>query len=105
MLDLLFELREQSRTPMPTPRLNEVLQAARDKLMPASGGHLPKLFYGTQVGTEPLTVLVFVNEPRLFRGQYERYLTQTLRDAFGCAEVPIRLQFRRREKVVLGERR
>lgn len=104
-IELLFELREQTRVQMPTPRLNEVLQAARDKLMPSSGGHYPKMFYGTQIGTEPLSVLVFVNEPRLFRGQYERYLTQVLREAFGCEEVPIRLVFRRREKIVLGERR
>ncbi|MBX3461934.1 MAG: ribosome biogenesis GTPase Der [Planctomycetes bacterium] len=103
-IDLLFELRAQTQVQMPTPRLNEVLQAARDRLMPSSGGHYPKMFYGTQIGTEPLSVLVFVNEPRLFRGQYERYLAQVLRDAFGCPEVPIRLVFRRREKVVLGER-
>ncbi len=103
-IELLFELREQTRVQIPTPRLNEVLQAARDQLMPSSGGHYPKLFYGTQIGTEPLSVLVFVNEPRLFRGQYERYLTQVLREAFDCPEVPIRLVFRRREKVVLGDR-
>lgn len=103
-LGLLFELREQTRIKMATPRLNEVLQAARDRLMPSSGGHYPKLFYGTQIGTEPLSVMVFVNEPRLFRGQYERYLTQRLREAFDCPEVPMRLVFRRREKVVLGQR-
>jgi GTP-binding protein len=103
-IGLLFELREQTRIKMPTPRLNEVLQAARDRLMPSSGGHYPKLFYGTQIGTEPLSVMVFVNEPRLFRGQYERYLTQRLREAFDCPEVPMRLVFRRREKVVLGQR-
>jgi GTP-binding protein len=104
MLGLLFELREQTRTPMPTARLNKVLQEARDRLLPSSGGHFPKLFYGTQTGTEPLSVLVFVNEPRLFRGQYERYLAQVLREQFDCPEVPIRLSFRRREKVVLGEK-
>jgi GTPase len=103
MLGLLFELRAQTRVDMPTARLNKVLQQARDRLLPSSGGHFPKLFYGTQTGVEPLSVLVFVNEPRLFRGQYERYLTQVLRDAFDCPEVPIRLAFRRREKVVLGE--
>jgi GTP-binding protein len=81
-----------------------VLQEARDRLLPSSGGHFPKLFYGTQTGTEPLSVLVFVNEPRLFRGQYERYLAQVLRDAFGCPEVPIKLSFRRRDKIVLGDR-
>lgn len=103
MLDLLFELREQTRIEMPTGKLNKVLQGARDRLLPSSGGAFPKLFYGTQVGNEPLSVLVFVNEPRLFRGQYERYLAQVLRDSFGCPEVPIRIAFRRRDKVVLGE--
>lgn len=102
MLELLSELRAQTRTAMPTPRLNEVLQQAKDRLLPSAGGHFPKLFYGTQTGTEPLSILVFVNEPRLFRGQYERYLAQVLRDAFDCPEVPIRLSFRRRAKVVLG---
>jgi GTP-binding protein len=101
-LELMFDLREQSRIDMPTSRLNEALQGAREKLLPAGKGLFPKLFYGTQTGTEPLSVLVFVNEPRLFRGQYERYLAQVLREAFGCHEVPIRLAFRRREKVVLG---
>jgi GTPase len=103
-IDLLFELREQSRTEMPTPKLNAVLQGARDRLMPQGRGQHPKLFYGTQIQTEPLGVLVFVNDPKLFRGQYERYLAQVLRDAFRCPEVPIRLVFRRREKVVLGEK-
>jgi GTP-binding protein len=104
MLELLFELREQTRVQMPTPRLNAVLQQARDRLLPAGGGHFPKLFYGTQFGTEPLSVMVFVNEPKLFRGQYERYLAQVLREAFDCHEVPIRFVFRRRQKVVLGEK-
>ena len=102
-VDLMFDLREQVRIEMPTPKLNAALQKARERLMP-SGGGFPKLFYGTQIGTEPLSVLVFVNEPKLFRGQYQRYLEQTLRDAFGCAEVPIRLVFRKRDKVVLDER-
>lgn len=103
MLDLLFELQRQAQTPMPTPRLNAVLQAARDKLLPRGRGRFPKLFYGTQMRTEPLTVLVFVNEPKLFRGQYERYLEGVLREAFDCPEVPIEIVFRRREKVILGE--
>jgi GTP-binding protein len=103
MLELLFELRAQTQISMPTPQLNKVLHAAKDRLLPSSGGHFPKLFYGTQTGTEPLSVLVFVNEPRLFRGQYERYLVQQLREAFGCHEVPIRIAWKRRQKVVLGE--
>lgn len=100
-LDLLFQLREQARTQIPTSRLNEVLQEARAKLAPKGPGKIPKLFYAAQVGVEPLTLLIFVNEPRLFRGQYERYLQNRLREAFECEEVPLRLVFRRRSKVEL----
>ena len=103
-IELLFELRQQARTPFATPKLNAVLQVARDKLLPKGRGRYPKLFYGTQVGTEPISILVFVNEPKLFRGQYERYLARLLRDEFRCPEVPIRIAFRRRDKVVLADR-
>ena len=101
-MNLLFELRRQSQTKFSTPKLNEVLQEARDKLLPQNRGQFPKLFYGTQVGTEPIQILVFVNEPKLFRGQYERYLARVLRDSFGCTEVPIKIMFRRRDKIVLA---
>ena len=103
MLSLLFDLHEQTCREMPTPQLNDELQLARERLMP-SGGDLPKLFYGTQVGTEPLTVIVFVNNPKLFPDQYRRFLEQRLRDRFDCQEVPIRIIFKRREKVILGDR-
>lgn len=101
-MNILFDLRKQSQTKFATPKLNEVLQEARDKLMPQGRGQFPKMFYGTQVGSEPIQILVFVNEPKLFRGQYERYLARVLREAFGCPEVPIKIMFRRRDKVVLA---
>ena len=100
-LDLVFQLREQARTQVPTARLNDVLQQARTKLAPKGPGRIPKLFYATQSGTEPLTITIFVNEPHLFRGQYERYLQNRLREAFDCHEVPLRLVFRKRAKVEL----
>lgn len=103
MLSLLFDLREQTRRTMPTPKLNAVLQDAKERLMP-SGGNIPKLFYGTQVGVEPASVIVFVNDPKLFKDQYRRYLEQRLRDAFDCQEVPIRIVFKKRDKVVLDDR-
>jgi len=103
MLDLLFDLREQTTRSFPTPKLNEELQAARERLMP-SGGNIPKLFYGTQVGTEPISLIVFVNDPKLFKDQYRRYLEQRLRVAFDCEEVPIRIVFKKRDKVVLSDR-
>lgn len=103
MLTLLFDLHEQTCRVMPTPALNAELQLAKERLMP-SGGDIPKLFYGTQVGTEPITIIVFVNNPKLFPDQYQRFLEQRLRDRFDCQEVPIRIVFKRREKVILKDR-
>ena len=100
-LGVLRELRDQTRIQLPTAELNAVLQRARERLAPKGPGKIPKLFYATQIGTQPLSVLVFVNEPKLFTGQYERYLKNRLREAFECEEVPLRLVFRRREKVEL----
>jgi GTP-binding protein len=104
MIELLFDLHRQASTRFATPKLNEVLQRAKEKLMPRGRGLFPKLFYGTQLGVDPVSILVFVNEPRLFRGQYSRYLEQVLRTEFDCAEVPLRMVFRKREKVILADR-
>ncbi|MHC5066230.1 MAG: ribosome biogenesis GTPase Der, partial [Planctomycetota bacterium] len=101
-LEVLFELRDQSSIQLNTARLNEVLQEAKTKLSPKSRGKIPKLFYGTQVGTMPLSILVFVNDPKLFRGQYERYLQNVLREAFDVPEVPIRINFRTRSREEAG---
>ena len=100
-LDLMLELREQARIKLPTSALNEVLQRAKTKLSPKNRGKIPKLFYGAQTGIDPLTLTIFVNEPRLFRGQYDRYLQNRIRESFDCGEVPLRLQFRARQKVHL----
>ena len=42
-----------------------------------------------------------VNEPSLFRGLYERYLQNSLREHFECAEVPIQIVFRKRVRDVI----
>jgi len=100
-VEVLFELRKQSRTQISTSKLNEALQEAKQKLRPKSRTVMPKLFYGTQVGNEPIRVVVFVNEPKVFRGQYERFLQNFLQAAFAVEEVPIQLIFKKRDKVKL----
>jgi GTP-binding protein len=100
-IDLLFDLREQARLRIGTGELNRVLQDAQRKLQPRST-KVPKLFYGTQIGVQPIRIVVFVNDASLFRGQYSRYIENRLREAFDCKEVPIRISFRRKPKVELS---
>ncbi len=100
-LELAAELYEQAGKRVSTGDLNRVFQEARQQHAPHTKGKQPKLFYATQVDVFPPTILVFVNEPKLFTGQYDRYLQNRLREAFGWEEIPIRLVYKRREKVEL----
>ncbi len=100
-LTLLVELRRQARTEFGTGELNRCLRLAQERQRPRVN-KTPKLYYGTQVGTEPLRVLVFVNDPKLFRGNYGRYLENALRDHFAVPEVPIDVVFRRRVRTSAG---
>lgn len=56
----------------------------------------PKVYYSTQADEQPPTIVLFCNEPRGFSAAYQRYLVNFLRERLKFAEVPIRLQFRKR---------
>ncbi|HET6204985.1 MAG TPA: ribosome biogenesis GTPase Der [Planctomycetota bacterium] len=95
-IDLAFELHAQAGALVPTTELNAALEAARTERVPRAHGKDPKLYYATQVGVRPPTVLVFVNHRRLFGEDYDRFLQKRLREATPWAEVPIRLVYRER---------
>jgi GTP-binding protein len=61
------------------------------------------VYYVSQVATAPPTIVLVVNDPELFHGQYERYLLNELREVLPFSEIPIRLLFRKRERVSLEE--
>lgn len=60
-----------------------------------NGRHL-RLYYGTQVGTEPPTFVIFVNDPELIHFSYERYLENCIRAHYPFTGTPIRILFRAR---------
>ena len=58
----------------------------------------PKVFYATQIGVYPPTIVLFTNGPELFDDTYVRYLTKSLRDTFPYSEVAIKLVLRARNE-------
>ncbi|MEM7235507.1 MAG: ribosome biogenesis GTPase Der, partial [Planctomycetota bacterium] len=81
-----------------TGELNRIVDAIRQYQPPrASRGKTPKVYYATQVGVCPPTIVFFVNEPKLFDRPYRRYVEGALREALSLDEVPVRCLFRRRE--------
>ncbi len=80
-----------------TGELNQLLRDAYDRSMPpAKNGRHLRIYYGTQVDTEPPTFIVFVNDPELVHFSYERYLENSIRAHFPFTGTPIRIFFRAR---------
>ncbi len=81
---------KQSRQRVTTAQLNKWIAAALDfNPPPLFHFRKPKVYYATQAGTQPPTIILFCNMPDAFSPQYERYLLTTLRDELPFAEVPI----------------
>ncbi len=95
-VDLASALFKQARTRVGTAELNEALEAAKElhAASPKRGGKAIKIYYGTQVGVAPPTIVVFVNNPSLVREDYRRFLLNRLRELLPFGEVPIRLVIR-----------
>ena len=90
---------KQSRARVTTGDLNRVIRAALDYNPPPMIHHRrPKVFYATQVGIEPPTIVLFCNKPDWFAAPYRRFLLGWLRDHLEFGEVPIKLYLRKRGK-------
>jgi GTP-binding protein len=88
---------KQSRARVSTGQLNRMLrEAVRQNAPPPARNREPKIYYATQVGIQPPTIVLFVNDPILISKPYQRYLLGKFRDELSFNEVPIKLYLRRR---------
>ena len=101
---MAFNLHRQASHREPTARVNRAVEAVMAKRGPTSRlGTQAKLLFASQVETNPPTLALIVNNPKLFRGRYERYLLNRLREELPFSEVPIRVLFKKRSRVPLQE--
>jgi len=93
VLDLSAELFKQATTWITTGRLNKAFEAIRnERAAPQKRGtRWPRIYYVTQIAANPVTIMMFVNDPGLFDENYRRFVTGRLRDLLPIAEVPIRV--------------
>jgi GTP-binding protein len=97
VLNLAQNLHKQATKRVTTGDLNRVLrQALEASPPPMRQNRRAKVYYGTQVGANPPTIVLFTNGPELIDNTYQRYLIKTFRDQLGFTEVPIKLHLRRR---------
>jgi len=98
VLDLAAELFKQATTKISTGRLNKAFESIKLEQPGARrrGTGQPKVYYATQLSINPITILMFVNDPGLFDENYRRYIVNRLQSALPIAEVPVRLLARSR---------
>ncbi len=93
VLDLSAELFKQANTHIGTGRMNKAFEIIRDERTGAkrTGTAWPRVYYATQIATNPVTILMFVNNPKLFDEGYRRYIGSRLQTLLRVSEVPVRL--------------
>ena len=90
---------KQSRQRIPTGQLNRLLrEAIRHTPPPMYQNRRPKIYYGTQVGVQPPTLVLFCSAPAGISKPYQRYLLGAVRDQLDFEEVPIKLYLRKRQQ-------
>jgi len=98
VLPLALRVQEERLARVTTGSLNRILQAAQDLHSPSSrtGQHL-RLYYATQVRSDPPTFLIYVNNPKLAHFTYLRFIENQLRAEYPFIGTPIRIVLRARE--------
>jgi len=90
---------KQSRQRVSTSYLNRLIRGAVERQPPpVFKNRRPKIYYCTQVSTEPPTIVIKCNNPKAFAPDYRRYLLSVLRDQLEFGEVPIKMYLQRREQ-------
>jgi GTP-binding protein len=94
----------ESRSRVSTGQLNRMLRdAVRQNPPPPAQNRQPKIYYATQVGIQPPTIVLFTNDPKLITKTYQRYLLGKFRDELTFDEVPIKLYLRHRHPADLRD--
>ncbi len=105
VLDTAYRVFENRFNRIPTAEVNQIIRAAMERHSPPTKGTKRlKIFYGTQVRTNPPIFLLHVNERALLHFTYERFLENRIRESFPFEGTPIRISVREREKRTLESR-
>jgi GTP-binding protein len=93
VIDLAKQLFKQASTRISTGRLNKFFEEITNApvSVPRKKIGFPRIYYATQIETNPITIVLFVNRVELFEENYQRFILNRLREILPIAEVPIRL--------------
>lgn len=89
----------QTRAQLPTGMLNRtVTEAAKRTPAPIRNGKRLRVYYAVQVRVAPVTLRLFVNDPKLATPAYTEYLRRSIRARFGLEGAPVVIFYRERSR-------
>lgn len=96
ILDLVDHAAQEHQRRVSTAVINEVIEEAVSWHSPPTTrqGKQGKIYYGTQVSSQPPTIVLFVNDPKRFNDNYRRYVESQFRQQLGFKGTPIRIIWR-----------
>ena len=99
ILDIALKVRENAQRKVSTGQLNDlILDCVHANEPPSVNGKRLKIKYATQLGVNPPTFILFVNESALMHFSYKRYLENCLRKAYDFSGTPIKITVRERNE-------
>ncbi len=97
LMPLADRVYDNSRRRIATNVLNEVIADTQVTTpAPARNGKRFRIYYATQVGIQPPTFVLSCNDPKLMHFTYQRFIENSLREAFDFEGTPIRIIARRK---------
>ncbi len=96
ILELVNNAETAHKRRVPTAVINEVLEESTARHSPPTSrqGRQGRIYYGTQVSSQPPTIALFVNDANRFNDNYRRYIEGQFRQQLGFTGTPIRLLWR-----------
>lgn len=97
VLPMALKVQEERLLRIQTSKLNQIIRKALDRHpTPSKAGHHLKIYYGSQVRSDPPIFVLHVNDPKLAHFSYIRYLENQIRYAHPFLGTPIRIVLRAR---------
>jgi GTP-binding protein len=99
VMPLAMRVQEERLARLTTSKINEIIHKAQDAHPhPTHAGRALRMYYGTQVRSDPPTFMIYVNEPSLMHFTYLRYLENQIRAEYGFLGTPIRIVLKGRRE-------
>ena len=99
LMSLVKRVAASQKKRIKTSILNSMLaDAMYNKEPPSTKGKKLKIYYVSQVGTEPPLFAFSINDKDLMKLSYSRYLENRIRDTFEFIGSPIKFVFRDKEE-------